>query len=149
MSLHESTPVTIRTAADAEMSALARLAAKLVRQHHEMDPGRFMIFESIEPGYRRYLSSELSNADAVVLAAIRTGPGGVEEVIGYAYGRLEPRDEIERRIEEATKYIGLDQLCLSPQCGFASTDEGNLLAQNQQWAKLRMIVELSQEIWGK
>ena len=64
-------------------------------------------------------------------------------------GRLEPRDEIKRRIEEATKYVALDQLCLSPQCGFASTEEGNVLAEDEQWAKLRMIVEMSKEVWGK
>src|SRR5208283_208569 len=58
-------------------------------------------------------------------------------------GRLEPRDEIKRRIEEASKYVALDQLCLSPQCGFASTEEGNVLAEDEQWAKLRMIVELA------
>jgi 5-methyltetrahydropteroyltriglutamate--homocysteine methyltransferase len=64
-------------------------------------------------------------------------------------GRLEPRDEIKRRIEEATKYVTLDQLCLSPQCGFASTEEGNVLAEDEQWAKLRMIVEIANEVWGK
>ena len=64
-------------------------------------------------------------------------------------GRLEPRDEIKRRIEEATKYLALDQLCLSPQCGFASTEEGNVLAEDEQWAKLRMIVELAEEVWGR
>jgi len=64
-------------------------------------------------------------------------------------GRLEPKDEIKRRIDEATKYVALDQLCLSPQCGFASTEEGNVLAEEEQWAKLRMIVELAEEIWGK
>jgi len=64
-------------------------------------------------------------------------------------GRLEPRAEIKKRIEEATKYVALDQLCLSPQCGFASTEEGNVLAEDEQWAKLRMIVELADEVWGK
>ena len=64
-------------------------------------------------------------------------------------GRLESKDLIKRRIEEAAKYIPLDQLCLSPQCGFASTEEGNLLAEEEQWAKLRMIVELAEEVWGK
>jgi 5-methyltetrahydropteroyltriglutamate--homocysteine methyltransferase len=62
-------------------------------------------------------------------------------------GRLEPKDDIKRRIDEATKYVALEQLCLSPQCGFASTEEGNVLAEDEQWAKLRMIVELSREIW--
>jgi 5-methyltetrahydropteroyltriglutamate--homocysteine methyltransferase len=64
-------------------------------------------------------------------------------------GRLEPKDDIKRRIDEATKYIPLEQLCLSPQCGFASTEEGNVLAEEEQWAKLRMIVELADEVWGR
>jgi 5-methyltetrahydropteroyltriglutamate--homocysteine methyltransferase len=64
-------------------------------------------------------------------------------------GRLEAKDEIKRRIEQAAKYISLDQLCLSPQCGFASTEEGNTLAEDEQWAKLAMVVEVAQEVWGK
>ena len=64
-------------------------------------------------------------------------------------GRLEPRADIKKRIEEATKIVPLEQLCLSPQCGFASTEEGNVLAEDEQWAKLRMIVELADEVWGR
>ena len=64
-------------------------------------------------------------------------------------GTLESKDLIKKRIEEASKFVPLDQLCLSPQCGFASTEEGNVLAEEEQWAKLRMIVELSEEVWGK
>jgi 5-methyltetrahydropteroyltriglutamate--homocysteine methyltransferase len=64
------------------------------------------------------------------------------------FGKLENKDDIKRRIDEATKYIALDQLCLSPQCGFASTEEGNVVAEDEQWAKLRMIVELADEVWG-
>jgi len=64
-------------------------------------------------------------------------------------GRLESKDEIKRRIDAASKYISLDQLCLSPQCGFASTEEGNVLAEDEQWAKLRMIVEVADEVWGR
>jgi 5-methyltetrahydropteroyltriglutamate--homocysteine methyltransferase len=63
-------------------------------------------------------------------------------------GTLEKKDDIKRRIDEAAKYVALDQLCLSPQCGFASTEEGNVLAEDEQWAKLRMIVELADEVWG-
>lgn len=63
-------------------------------------------------------------------------------------GTLEAKDAIRRRIDEAAKYVGLDQLCLSPQCGFASTEEGNILAEDQQWAKLAMIVSLAKEVWG-
>ena len=62
-------------------------------------------------------------------------------------GTLEKEADVKRRIEEATKYVALDQLCLSPQCGFASTEEGNVLAEDEQWAKLRMIVELAGEVW--
>ena len=64
-------------------------------------------------------------------------------------GQLEGKDAIKRRIDEATKFVALDQLCLSPQCGFASTEEGNVLGEEEQWAKLRMIVELADEVWGR
>jgi 5-methyltetrahydropteroyltriglutamate--homocysteine methyltransferase len=62
-------------------------------------------------------------------------------------GALERRDDITRRIGEAQKYVGLDQLCLSPQCGFASTEEGNLLTEDEQWAKLNLVVETAQDVW--
>jgi 5-methyltetrahydropteroyltriglutamate--homocysteine methyltransferase len=64
-------------------------------------------------------------------------------------GKLENKDAIKRRIDEAAKYVALDRLCLSPQCGFASTEEGNVLSEDEQWAKLRMIVELADDVWGK
>jgi 5-methyltetrahydropteroyltriglutamate--homocysteine methyltransferase len=63
-------------------------------------------------------------------------------------GRLESIDDLKRRIDEAAKYVPLEQLCLSPQCGFASTEEGNILAADEQWAKLELIVKLAEEIWG-
>jgi 5-methyltetrahydropteroyltriglutamate--homocysteine methyltransferase len=63
-------------------------------------------------------------------------------------GTLESKDEIKRRIDQAAKFVDLDQLCLSPQCGFASSEEGNILAEDEQWAKLRMIVEIADEVWG-
>jgi methionine synthase II (cobalamin-independent) len=63
-------------------------------------------------------------------------------------GKLESKDAIKRRIDEATKYVDIEQLCLSPQCGFASTEEGNILAEDEQWAKLRMIAEVADEVWG-
>ena len=82
---------------------------------------------------------------------LRLVPKGKTVVLGLVTtksGRLESKDDLKRRIEEASKFIDLDQLCLSPQCGFASTEEGNLLAEEEQWAKLRMIVEVAQEVWG-
>ena len=83
---------------------------------------------------------------------LRFVPKGKTVVLGLVTsksGTLESRDELKRRIDQASKYISLDQLCLSPQCGFASTEEGNILAEEEQWAKLRMIVELAEEVWGK
>jgi methionine synthase II (cobalamin-independent) len=82
---------------------------------------------------------------------LRLVPKGKTVVLGLVTsksGRLESKDEIKRRIDQAAKYISLDQLCLSPQCGFASTEEGNILAEDEQWAKLKMIVEIAQEVWG-
>jgi 5-methyltetrahydropteroyltriglutamate--homocysteine methyltransferase len=64
-------------------------------------------------------------------------------------GALEDKGAIKRRIEEAAKFADLDRLCLSPQCGFASTEEGNTLAEDEQWAKLQMIVEVAREVWGE
>ena len=63
-------------------------------------------------------------------------------------GALESKDQLKRRIDEAAKFAPLDQLCLSPQCGFASTEEGNLLAEDEQWAKLSRCVEVAKEVWG-
>jgi len=63
-------------------------------------------------------------------------------------GALESRDDLRRRIDEASKFVAPEQLCLSPQCGFASTEEGNVLSEDEQWAKLAMIVELTNEVWG-
>jgi 5-methyltetrahydropteroyltriglutamate--homocysteine methyltransferase len=77
--------------------------------------------------------------------------GNKQLVLGLVtskFGKLEKKDDIKRRIDEATKYVALDQLCLSPQCGFASTEEGNALSEEEQWAKLRMVVELADEVWG-
>jgi 5-methyltetrahydropteroyltriglutamate--homocysteine methyltransferase len=63
-------------------------------------------------------------------------------------GSLENKDDIRRRIDEASKFVDDEQLCLSPQCGFASTEEGNVLAEDEQWAKLGRIVELADEVWA-
>jgi 5-methyltetrahydropteroyltriglutamate--homocysteine methyltransferase len=62
-------------------------------------------------------------------------------------GKLEDKDLVKARIEAATKFVDIDQLGLSPQCGFASTQEGNLITEDEQWAKLRSVVELAREVW--
>lgn len=83
---------------------------------------------------------------------LRLVPKGKIVVLGLVTtksGQLESKDLIKRRIEEAAKYCDIDQLCLSGQCGFASTEEGNTLTEEQQWAKLRMIVEVADEVWGR
>jgi 5-methyltetrahydropteroyltriglutamate--homocysteine methyltransferase len=82
---------------------------------------------------------------------LRFVPKGKRVVLGLVTtkrGELESKDYLKRRIEEAARFVDIDQLCLSPQCGFSSTKEGNDLTQEQQWAKLALIVETAQEIWG-
>jgi 5-methyltetrahydropteroyltriglutamate--homocysteine methyltransferase len=83
---------------------------------------------------------------------LRLLPKGKTVVLGLITsktGEIENRDFVRRRIDEATKYAPLEQLCLSPQCGFASTEEGNVLAEDEQWAKLRLVTELADEVWGR
>jgi len=78
-------------------------------------------------------------------------PKGKTVVLGLVTsktGTLEKKEDIRRRIDEASKFTDLEQLCLSPQCGFASTEEGNTLAEDEQWAKLRMVVDVAAEIWN-
>jgi len=84
-------------------------------------------------------------------APLRFVPKGKMVVLGLVTsksGTLESKDELKRRIDQAARFIDLDQLCLSPQCGFASTEEGNILAEDEQWAKLRRIAEVADEVWG-
>jgi 5-methyltetrahydropteroyltriglutamate--homocysteine methyltransferase len=95
---------------------------------------------------------EYDSARAGGFEPLRFVPKGKTVVLGLVTsktGTLESREEIMRRIEAAAKFVDLDQLCLSPQCGFASTEDGNTLAEDEQWAKLRMIVEVAAEVWGK
>ncbi|HWO95944.1 MAG TPA: 5-methyltetrahydropteroyltriglutamate--homocysteine S-methyltransferase [Bacillus sp. (in: firmicutes)] len=68
-------------------------------------------------------------------------------LITSKYGELESPENIKARIEEASQYVSLEQLCLSPQCGFASTEEGNLLTEEQQWEKVRHVIAIAQDVW--
>ncbi|GAA4586357.1 5-methyltetrahydropteroyltriglutamate--homocysteine methyltransferase [Actinoplanes octamycinicus] len=84
-------------------------------------------------------------------APLRFVPPGKMVVLGLVTtkrGTLEAKDTLKRRIDEAAKYVPLDQICLSPQCGFSSTVEGNVLTYDEQVAKLRLIVETAAEVWG-
>jgi 5-methyltetrahydropteroyltriglutamate--homocysteine methyltransferase len=82
---------------------------------------------------------------------LRFVPRGEKQIVlglvSSKLGALEKKDDLKRRIDEAAKFVAMEQLCLSPQCGFASTEEGNVLSEAEQWAKLRMIVELTNDVW--
>jgi 5-methyltetrahydropteroyltriglutamate--homocysteine methyltransferase len=82
---------------------------------------------------------------------LRFVPKGKVVVLGLVTtkrGDLEAKDDLKRRIEEASRHVDIDQLCLSPQCGFSSTVEGNALTYDEQVAKLRLVVETADEVWG-
>ena len=82
---------------------------------------------------------------------LRFVPKGKKVVLGLVTSKraeLESKDAIKRRIEEASKFVPLEQICLSPQCGFSSTTDGNALTPEQQSAKLRLVVETAKEVWG-
>ncbi len=113
------------------------------------DPVADILFNNIKVhGYFMEYDSERAGG----FKPLRLVPGNKTVVLGLVTsksGMLESKDTIKRRIDQAAEFIGLQQLCLSPQCGFASTEEGNILGEDEQWAKLRMIVEVAQEVWGK
>jgi 5-methyltetrahydropteroyltriglutamate--homocysteine methyltransferase len=82
---------------------------------------------------------------------LRFVPAGKQVVLGLVTtkkGALETKDSLKRRIDQAAKFVPLDQLCLSPQCGFSSTVEGNVLTYDEEVAKLRLIVDTATEVWG-
>ena len=82
---------------------------------------------------------------------LRFVPPGKQVVLGLVTtksGRLEDKDDLKRRIDEASRFVPLDQLCLSPQCGFSSTVEGNTLTLDEELAKLRLVVEVAEDVWG-
>ena len=82
---------------------------------------------------------------------LRFVPAGKYVVLGLVTSKkpdLEAKDDLKRRLEEASKFVDIDQLCLSPQCGFSSTLEGNSLTRDQQIAKLRLVAETAEEVWG-
>jgi RimJ/RimL family protein N-acetyltransferase len=90
--MNDPSPFLVREATEADLPALARIGARLARMHHRMDPRRFFVVPGMEKGYAWWLGKERRNRKAVVLAAVRIGRGGKETVVGYAYGRIEPRD---------------------------------------------------------
>jgi 5-methyltetrahydropteroyltriglutamate--homocysteine methyltransferase len=112
------------------------------------EPVADMVFNQIDvDGYFMEWDDQRSGG----FEPLRFLPKGKHVVLGLVttkVGDVETKDDLKRRIEAAAKYAPLDQLCLSPQCGFASTEEGNVLAEDEQWAKLALIVEVAKEVWG-
>jgi 5-methyltetrahydropteroyltriglutamate--homocysteine methyltransferase len=98
--------------------------------------GYFLEYESDRAGGFEPLRFVPKGTKQIVLGLVTTKTGS-----------LERKDDIKRRIGEAEVHVALDQLCLSPQCGFASTEEGNILSVDEQWAKLNLVVEVSDEVW--
>ena len=139
----------------AQKLAGMRLAVHLCR-------GNFMSTWAAQGGYEPVAEALLSemNVDAYFLEyddarsgdfkPLRFLPKGKTVVLGLVttkLGQLESKDDLKRRIDEAAKYVPLDQLALSPQCGFSSTVHGNAIAVEAQRAKLRLVVEVAQEVW--
>ncbi len=112
------------------------------------EPVAEMVFNGINvDGYFMEWDDERSGG----FEPLRFLPKGKQVVLGLVttkLGTVETKDYLKCRIEQATQFAPLDQLCLSPQCGFASTEEGNVLAEDEQWAKLALIVETAKEVWG-
>ena len=112
------------------------------------EPVAEILFNAIKvDGYFMEYDSERAGG----FEPLRFVPKGKMVVLGLVTsksGKLESKDELKRRIDQAATFVDLDQLCLSPQCGFASTEEGNILAEDEQWAKLARVVEVAEEVWG-
>ena len=112
------------------------------------DPVAEVLFNKI--GVHGYFM-EYDSARAGGFEPLRFLPKGKTVVLGLVTtktGALESKDDLKRRIGEAAKFAPLDQLALSPQCGFASTEEGNVLVEDDMWAKLRLCVDVATDVWG-
>ena len=94
------------------------------------------------------LASDARSGDFRPLRFLPKGKTVVLGLITTKLGALENKEVIRRRIDEAARYAPLEQLALSPQCGFSSTVHGNALQVSQQWDKIRLVVEIAREVWG-
>jgi 5-methyltetrahydropteroyltriglutamate--homocysteine methyltransferase len=105
------------------------------------------MFSTAVDGYLMEYDSDRAGG----FAPLRLLPKGKKVVLGLVTtktGALESKDALKRKIAEAAKYVPLENLCLSPQCGFASTHHGNALSEDEQWRKLGLVVEVAREVWG-
>src|SRR5262249_50312693 len=112
------------------------------------EPVAELLFNTISVhGYFMEYDTERAGGFAP-LRFVTKGETAVRGLVTSKSSKLGARDESKRRIDQTAKFVALDQLALSPQCGFASSEEGNILAEDEQWAKLEMIVGLAREVWG-
>src|SRR5262249_797335 len=95
---------------------------------------------------------EYESERAGTFEPLRFVPKGKNVVLGLVSSKvpqLENEQHLTRRIEEASRYVPLEYLAVSPQCGFASTNEGNLLTEEEQWQKLKLVVDIAKRVWGE
>jgi 5-methyltetrahydropteroyltriglutamate--homocysteine methyltransferase len=150
-----------RTYADAINAALAERPAGMAVTMHTCR-GNFKSSWVAEGGYESVAESmfssdvdgffmEFDTDRAGSFEPLRYLPKGKKVVLGLVttkVGALESKDELKRRIDAAARFVPLEYLCLSPQCGFSSTHHGNALTEAEQWRKLELVVEVAREIWG-
>lgn len=111
------------------------------------DPVVEAMFSTAVDGYFMEFDSDRAGG----FEPLRALPSGKRVVLGLVttkVGELESKDALERRIDEASRFVPLENLCLSPQCGFSSTHHGNALSHEEQWRKLERVVEVAREVWG-
>ena len=130
----------------------SRLARNVPQAHKALTEGSWeavaeVVFNTVPvDGFFLEYDSERSGG----FEPLRFMPKSRNVVLGLISSKLaalEPKDAIKRRIDEATRYVDLDRLHLSPQCGFASTQEGNEISEDEQWRKLAHVVEIAREVW--
>jgi 5-methyltetrahydropteroyltriglutamate--homocysteine methyltransferase len=143
---------TAITDAPADMTITLHLCRGNFKSAH-MGTGGYEAVEDVlfnEIGVHGYFM-EYDDERSGGFAPLRLLPAGKRVALGLVTtkrGALESEEEIKRRIDAATRFVSLEQLSLAPQCGFASTEEGNMLTEDQQWAKLERIVNIAAEVWG-
>ena len=115
------------------------------------DPVVEAMFSTRVDGYFMEFDNARAGGFEPLRALQRSGDTDKKVVLGLVttkLGELESKDALKRRIDEAARFVPLERLCLSPQCGFSSTHHGNALSQDDQWRKLERVVEVAREVWG-
>jgi 5-methyltetrahydropteroyltriglutamate--homocysteine methyltransferase len=115
------------------------------------DPVVEAMFSTDVDGYFMEFDSARAGGFEPLRVLQRSPDAGKKVVLGLVttkVGELESKDDLKRRIDEAAKFVPIERLCLSPQCGFSSTHHGNALSQDDQWRKLERVVDVAREVWG-